>query len=69
MENGFERSLIRPSIFETLRQIDLTHELSGGEHDSILLYNLSVLEYMNGRVWYAVNPAVRNLAKFIRNPP
>ncbi|HEV8713453.1 MAG TPA: hypothetical protein VGX03_11580 [Candidatus Binatia bacterium] len=64
MSNDFERALNRPEFFETLRQIDRSHDLPGSEHDQLLLYNLSVLEYLNGDAWYAVNPAVRALEKF-----
>jgi len=61
--NGFERALNRPDYFEVLRKIDQKHELPGSEHDQLLMYNLSVLEYLNGESWYAVNPAVRRLQK------
>jgi hypothetical protein len=64
MSNDFERALNRPEFFEVLRQIDQTHDLPGSEHDQLLLYNLSVLEYLDGDAWYAVNPAVRALDKF-----
>jgi hypothetical protein len=64
MSNDFERALNRPEFFETLRDIDHSHDLPGSEHDQLLLYNLSVLEYLNGDAWYAVNPAVRALEKF-----
>lgn len=66
MINAFDRALTKPAYFEALRQIDSTHELSGGDHDPMLLYNLSVLEYENGEIWYAVNPAVQGLTKFKR---
>jgi len=48
MNNDFERALNRPEFFETLRQIDQSHDLPGSDHDQLLLYNLSVLEYLNG---------------------
>lgn len=64
VSNGFERALNRPEFFEVLRQIDALHDLPGSEHDQLLLYSLSVLEYLNGGVWYAVNPAARLLDKF-----
>lgn len=67
IRNDFERALNRPVFFEVLREIDRLKALPGSEHDQLLLYNLSVLEYLNGDVWYAVNPAVRELDKF--NPP
>src|SRR5262245_27123675 len=57
MSNDFERALNRPEFFEILRQIDQSHDLPGSEHDQLLLYNLSALEYLNGDAWYAVNPA------------
>jgi hypothetical protein len=64
MSNDFERALNSPKFFEILRKIEQTHGLPGSEHDQLLLYNLSVLEYLNGNPWYAVNPAVRTLEKF-----
>jgi hypothetical protein len=67
MSNDFERALNHPEFFDVLRRIDRRHELPGSEHDQLLLYNLSVLEYLNGDAWYAVNPAVRVLEKF--KPP
>lgn len=66
MINAFDRALTKPAYFDALRQIDSTHELSGGDHDLMLLYNLSVLEYENGEIWYAVNPAIQGLRKFKR---
>ena len=66
MSNAFDRALAKPAYFDALRTIDVTHELTGGDYDPVLLYNLSVLEYENGEIWYAVNPAVRELAKFKR---
>jgi hypothetical protein len=64
MSNDFDRALNRPEFFTVLREIDQTHELPGSDHDQLLLYNLSVPEYLNGKAWYAVNPAVRLLEKF-----
>jgi hypothetical protein len=64
MSNDFERALNRPEFFDVLRQIEQTHDLPGSDHDQLLLYNLSALEYLNGAAWYAVNPAVRALEKF-----
>lgn len=60
----FERALNRPEFFDTLAQIEQTADLPGSEHDPLLMYNLSVLEYLNGDASYAVNPAVRELEKF-----
>jgi len=68
MGNDFERALSRPEYFDVLRKVDETHDLPGSEHDQLLLYNLSILEYLNDRVWYAVNPAVRLLEKFNSAP-
>lgn len=67
MSNDFERALNRPEFFAVLQQIEQSHALPGSDHDQLLLYNLSVLEYLNGAAWYAVNPAVRALEKF--QPP
>src|SRR5213079_802653 len=64
MTNDFERALNRPEYFEVLRQIDQTHDLPGSDHDQLLLYNLSALEYEDESPCYAINPAVRMLEKF-----
>ena len=64
MSNDFERSLNRPEYFDVLRQVEETHSLPGSEHEQSLLYNLSILEYLNGESWYTVNPAVKQLGKF-----
>ncbi len=64
ISNDFERALNHPDFFKTLRDIDKTRELPGSKDDQMLLYNLSVLEYLNGEVWYVVNPAVKALEKF-----
>jgi hypothetical protein len=64
MSNAFERALNKPAYFEVLQEIDQTHDLAGSDYDQELLYNLSLLEYSNGNVWYSVNPAVRALEKF-----
>lgn len=64
--NGFARALTKQDYYEALRQIDSSKQLTGGEHDEMLLSYLHVLEYQNGDIWYAVNPAVRELKKFQR---
>ena len=64
ISNDFERALNHPDFFNTLRDIDRTKALPGSKDDQMLLYNLSVLEYLNGEVWYVVNPAVKALEKF-----
>lgn len=64
ISNDFERALNHPDFFKTLRDIDRTKALPGSKDDQMLLYNLSVLEYLNGEVWYVVNPAVKALEKF-----
>jgi hypothetical protein len=63
MSTDFKRALNDPAFFEVLRQVDRTRELPGSEHDQLLLYNLSILEYLNKEAWYALNPAVRLLEK------
>lgn len=64
MRTDFERALNRPEYFDLLRQIDETQVLPGDADDQLLLYNLSVLEYINGAPCYAVNPVVRTMEKF-----
>lgn len=64
MRTAYERALNRPEFFDILRKIDETQDLPGTEDEQILLYNLSVLEYVNGKPCYAVNPIVRTMSKF-----
>jgi hypothetical protein len=64
MGNGHDRALTKPEYFEVLRQIDSGKQLTGSEHDPMLLHYLHVLEYQNGEVWYCVNPTVRELKRF-----
>lgn len=67
MSTDFERALNNPEFFEKLREVERTHKLPGSAYDQLLLYNLSLLEYLNGNAWYSVNPPVRLLEKF--QPP
>jgi hypothetical protein len=64
MTTDFERALNSPRFFDALRQVDETQKLPGSDYDQLLLYNLSILEYLNGNAWYVVNPAVRALDTF-----
>ena len=64
MRTDFERALNRSSFFGTLRQIDRAQDLPGTEDEQILLYNLIILEYINGEPCYVVNPVVRTMSKF-----
>ena len=64
VSNSFERALDNPEFYDDLRQIDEAHDLVGITHKQVLLYNFSVLEYLNAEPWYAVNPTVRLLKKF-----
>lgn len=61
MINDFDRALNNPEMFDVLARTKQTNELAGTEHDQLLLYNLSILEYLDSddSAWYAVNPAVR----------
>ncbi|HSF48700.1 MAG TPA: hypothetical protein VLA73_10085 [Burkholderiales bacterium] len=68
MSTDFERALNATDYFDVLRQVDQNKELPGSPHDQLLLYNLSILEYVNAAAWYAVNPAVRLLEKFAPRP-
>jgi AAA ATPase domain len=63
MSRFYEQTLNRAEL-DVLRQIDRTHALLGSDHDQVLLYNLNVLQYLNGAAWYAVNPVVRALERF-----
>jgi hypothetical protein len=66
--NDFERALNKPEYYDTLRQIAKEKSLPGSDNDQLLLYILSVLEYLNGGQWYAVHPAVQEIEKF-KKPP
>ena len=68
MRTDFERALNRPEFFTILRQVEETQKLPGNADDQLLLYNLSVLEYINGEPCYAVNPVVRTMSKFPAKP-
>jgi len=59
-----DRALNRPEYFDILREIDRTHELPGRSEEQVLLFNQLVLEYLNGKAWYAVHPTVKLLDKF-----
>jgi hypothetical protein len=62
--NDYERAIDTFEYFKVLKNIHETKTLTGSTMDKILLNNLSVLEYLNGQVWYSVNPVVRELEKF-----
>jgi len=64
LSTDFERALNSPEFFEVLSDVDETQSLPGSHHDRLLLYNLSILEYLNDTAWYDVNPAIRLLDKF-----
>lgn len=64
MSTDFERALNAPAYFEVLRSVQKTRALPGSPDDQLLLYNLSILEYLNAAAWYAVNPAILLLEKF-----
>lgn len=69
MTTDFERALNSPTFFDALKKVDETHKLPGSDYDQLLLYNLSILEYLNGNPWYAVNPAVMLLDTFRSSKP
>ncbi len=68
MRTDFERALNRPEYYRILREVYDTQELPGSLEDQLLMYNTSILEYLNGDVCYAVNPVVQTLRKFITPP-
>ena len=65
LSNGYQRS-IPHHHWLMLAQIHLSHEIMNEPDYQTMLYNLSVLEYMDGEPWYDVHPAVRELKEFKR---
>ncbi len=65
MRTDFERALTKPQFYTTLHTVEETQALPGSPDDQVLMYNASILEYLNGEPCYAVNPVVRTLRKFL----
>ena len=68
MRTDFERALNRPEYYQILREVYDTQQLPGRPEAQLLMYNMSILEYLNGDACYAVNPVVQTLRKFITTP-
>lgn len=68
MRMDFERALNKPEFYNELRKVEETHDLPGGLDDQVLMYNMSILQYINGEDCYVVNPVVRTLHKFLSPP-
>lgn len=68
MRTDFERALNRPEYYHVLREVYDTQELPGKPEEQVLMYNMSILEYLNGDACYMVNPVVQTLRKFITPP-
>ncbi len=57
--------LIPENHYPTLARVHLRHQVENDADHQLMLYNLSVLEYLNGPPpWHDVHPAVRCLPKF-----
>jgi len=57
--------LIPEAHYPKLARVHLRHEVENDADHQLMLYNLSVLEYLNGPPpWHDVHPAVRCLPKF-----
>ena len=50
--------------FDLLAEVAKNKQVRNDTQHQAMLYNLSVLEYMNGDRWCDVHPAVRELAEF-----
>ena len=68
MRADFERALTKPQFYATFHIVEETQALPGSPDDQVLMYNASILEYLNGEPCYAVNPVVRTLRKFLAPP-
>ncbi|HEY74106.1 MAG TPA: hypothetical protein G4N99_12645, partial [Thermoflexia bacterium] len=59
--------MIPESHYPLLAQVHLTKSIQSDDAHELMLYNLSVLEYINGLpAWHDVHPAVMQLPKFKR---
>jgi len=57
--------MIPETHYSLLARVHLTKQVQADEAHELMLYNLSVLEYINGMPpWHDVHPAVRKLPKF-----
>jgi len=50
--------------FDLLAKVAKNKQVRNDDHHQAMLYNLSVLEYMNGDRWCDVHPAVREISEF-----
>ncbi|TKJ29075.1 hypothetical protein CEE39_09480 [bacterium (candidate division B38) B3_B38] len=65
LSNGYQRS-IPYHHWPLLAEVHLSHEIINEPECQTMLYNLSVLEYMDGSPWYDVHPAILQLKDFKR---
>lgn len=57
--------MIPEAHYPLLAQVYLSKTIEGDKAHELMLYNLSVLEYINGQPpWHDVHPAVLALPKF-----
>jgi hypothetical protein len=70
-ERAFRRRLVNEygrmvpdEHFDLLARVAKNKQVRNDTQHQAMLYNLSVLEYMNGDRWCDVHPAVRELAEF-----
>jgi len=69
MRNAFERALDNPAYFDVLRAVNASHKRPTGPFAELLLYNLSILEYVDDSPCFFVNPAVRLIGDFLSSAP
>jgi hypothetical protein len=61
--------LLQADDLERLHRVHASKEIPSDARHALLLYNLLVLEYLNGARWADVHPMVRRLPKFQKSSP
>lgn len=58
--------MIPEDHYKRLVAVHLTNDIENDSEHKAMLYNQSVLEYANGKLWHDVHPAVQKLSRFRR---
>lgn len=61
--------LVKPNDLPRLHTVAREHQTPSDSEHALLLYNLLVLEYRNGKRWADVHPMVKGLPKFKNSKP
>jgi len=61
--------LVKPNDLPRLHTVARDHQIPSDSEHALLLYNLLVLEYLNGKRWADVHPMVKGLSKFKNSKP